>query len=84
LCLEFSKIQNPGLDIIYKNYSKLIPSLGKLIVGKREPYEYLIESIRNFVNQDELVDLMQSNNFQKCNYRNLSGGIVSIHSGWKI
>ncbi len=84
LCLEFSKIQNPGLDIIYKNYSKLIPSLGKLIVGEREPYEYLVESIQNFVNQDELIDLMQNNNFQKCTYRNLSGGIVSIHSGWKI
>ena len=84
LCLEFSKIQNPGLDFIYKNYSKLIPKIGKLIVGKKDPYEYLIRSIENFINQDELVDLMKNTGFRKCTYRNLSGGIVSIHSGWKI
>ena len=52
LCLEFSKIQNSGLDLIYKNYSKLIPSIGEMIVGKKEPYKYLIKSIENFVNQD--------------------------------
>ena len=84
LCLEFSKIQNSNLDIIYKNYSKLIPSIGKLIVGEKKPYEYLIKSIENFVNQDELLDLMERSNFKNCTYRNLSGGIVSIHSGWKI
>ena len=84
LCLEFSKIQNSGLDLIYKNYSKLIPSIGEMIVGKKEPYKYLIKSIENFVNQDELIDLMKKNEFMKCSYRNLSGGIVSIHSGWKI
>jgi len=84
LCLEFSKIQNEGLDFIYKNYSKLIPSIGKLVVGNREPYEYLIKSIENFINQDELIDIMLNSGFQKCGYRNLSGGIVSIHSGWKI
>ena len=84
LCLEFSKIQNSGLDFIYNKYSKFIPSIGKLIVGESKPYEYLIKSIENFVNQDELIDLMKKNNFQNCKYRNLSGGIVSIHSGWKI
>ncbi len=84
LCLEFSKIQNSNLNFIYKNYSKLIPAIGKLIVGKSEPYEYLIKSIENFLNQEELVELMKKNNFKKCTYRNLSGGIVSIHSGWKI
>ena len=84
LCLEFSKIQNQGLNFIYKNYSKLIPSIGKLVVGEKQPYEYLVKSIKNFVNQDELIDLMKKNNFKKCTYRNLSGGIVSIHSGWKI
>jgi len=84
LCLEFSKIQNPNLEFIYENYSKLIPTIGKLIVGEKEPYEYLVQSIKNFVNQEELIDLMVKNNFTKCNYRNLSGGIVSIHSGWKI
>ena len=84
LCLEFSKIENSGLDFIYKKYSKVIPSIGKFIVGEKEPYEYLVKSIENFVNQDELIDLMKKNGFQNCTYRNLSGGIVSIHSGWKI
>ena len=84
LCLEFSKIQNSNLDFIYKNYSKLIPIIGQLVVGEKEPYEYLIKSIEQFINQDELIELMEKNNFQKCSYRNLSGGIVSIHSGWKI
>ena len=84
LCLEFSKIQNPGLDFIYKSYSKLIPKIGELVVGKKDPYEYLVKSIENFINQDELVDLMKNAGFKKCTYRNLSGGIVSIHSGWKI
>ena len=83
-CLEFSKIQNQGLNFIYKNYSKLIPSIGKLVVGKKEPYRYLIKSIDQFINQDELLDLIFKNGFKKCSYRNLSGGIVSIHSGWKI
>ena len=83
-CLEFSKIQNQNLDFLYKKYSKLIPSLGKIILGKKEPYEYLIKSIESFVNQDELINLMIKNGFKKCEYRNLSGGIVSIHSGWKI
>ena len=55
-----------------------------LIVGEKEPYEYLIKSIENFVNQEELISLMEENNFKKCSYRNLSGGIVSIHSGWKF
>tara|TARA_B100001063_G_scaffold241595_1_gene268798 strand:- start:339 stop:1043 length:705 start_codon:yes stop_codon:yes gene_type:complete len=84
LCLEFSKIQNFSLNIFYKNYSKIIPSLGKFIVGEKKPYEYLIKSIEDFVNQDELIELMLKNNFTECKYRNLSGGIVSIHSGWKI
>ena len=84
LCLEFSKIQNSNLDFVYKNYSKLIPLIGNLIVGEKEPYEYLIKSIENFVNQEELVSLMEKNNFKNCSYRNLSGGIVSIHSGWKF
>ena len=84
LCLEFSKIQNSNLDFIYKNYSKLIPFVGKIVVGEKKPYEYLVKSIENFLNQEELISLMKEKNFKKCTYRNLSGGIVSIHSGWKI
>jgi len=84
MCLEFSKIQNSNLNFIYKNYSKLIPLIGKTVVGEKEPYEYLINSIKKFVNQNELIDLMKKNKFKNCTYRNLSGGIVAIHSGWKI
>ena len=84
LCLEFSKIQNSSLNFLYKNYSKIIPSIGKIVVGESEPYDYLIKSIEDFISQEELLDLLKKNNFKECSYRNLSGGIVSIHSGWKI
>ena len=84
LCLEFAKIQNSNLDFVYKSYSKLLPFIGKLVVGDSKPYDYLVKSIKDFKNQDELIDLMKKNNFTKCSYRNLSGGIVSIHSGWKV
>ena len=84
LCLEFSKVENEKLSLVYKNYSKIIPSIGKLIVGDREPYEYLVKSIKNFANQDELLNLLKECNFKKANFINISGGIVAIHYGWKI
>tara|TARA_B100001123_G_C15211421_1_gene987421 strand:+ start:295 stop:999 length:705 start_codon:yes stop_codon:yes gene_type:complete len=84
LCLEFSKIQNSNLEFVYNKYSKIIPYIGEAIVGEKEPYEYLVKSIKKFINQDELIELMKKNQFQNCSYRNLSGGIVAIHSGWKI
>jgi len=84
LCLEFSKIDNTNLEILYKNYSKLIPKIGEMVVGEKKPYEYLVESIKNFINQKKLIEIMKKNNFTNCEYRNLSGGIVAIHSGWKI
>ena len=84
LCLEFSKIENGNLEILYKNYSKLIPKIGELVVGQKQPYEYLIKSIENFINQKQLIEKMKYYNFKNCEYRNLSGGIVSIHSGWKV
>ena len=84
LCLEFSKINNSGLDFIYKNYSKLIPLIGKAVVGQKNPYEYLVNSIEEFINQEDLIDQMKKNKFINCSFRNLSGGIVAIHSGWKI
>ena len=83
-CLEFSKINNDYLNFVYQNYSKLIPVIGEIVVGDKKPYEYLIKSIKDFVNQDELIDLMKKNKFENCTYRNLSGGIVAIHSGWKV
>ncbi len=84
LCLEFSKINNSNLKFLYDSYSKLIPYIGKFIVGKKEPYDYLIKSIDKFINQDQLLTVMEDNGFEKCKYRNLSGGIVSLHSGWKV
>tara|TARA_B100000586_G_C19974595_1_gene369284 strand:- start:15 stop:719 length:705 start_codon:yes stop_codon:yes gene_type:complete len=84
LCLEFSKIENSNLNFLYKNYSKVIPIIGGLVVGKKEPYEYLIESINKFISQEELIDCMRISGFKNCSYRNLSGGIVAVHSGWKI
>ena len=84
LCLEFSKIENNNLEILYKNYSKLIPKIGKVIVGEKKPYEYLVKSIENFISQKELIEKMKENNFKNCKYRNLSDGIVAIHSGWKV
>jgi demethylmenaquinone methyltransferase/2-methoxy-6-polyprenyl-1,4-benzoquinol methylase len=84
LCLEFSKVQNTNLNLVYKNYSKLIPVIGQFIVGEKEPYEYLVKSIEQFINQEELIELMKKHKFQKNSYRNFSNGIVSIHSGWKI
>ncbi len=84
LCLEFSKVKNKTLNKIYKNYSKSIPIVGKFIVGKSEPYEYLINSIENFHSQDSLFDKIKKENFVNISYRNLSGGIVAIHSAWKV
>ena len=84
LCLEFSKVQNSNLNFFYKNYSKLIPSLGEFVVGEKTPYKYLITSIDKFINQEELIEIMKKNRFENCTYRNLSAGIASIHSGWKI
>ena len=83
-CLEFSKIDNDYLDFLYQNYSKLIPMVGELIVGDKQPYEYLVKSIKEFIDQRELIKLMKKNNFEKCEYINLNGGIVALHSGWKI
>ena len=53
-------------------------------MGEKKPYEYLIKSIENFINQKQLIEKMKKNNFKNCEYRNFSGGVVAIHSGWKI
>ena len=83
-CLEFSKVENEILNFLYQKYSKLIPLIGKIIVGSQEPYEYLISSIDKFYSQNELVDLLKKNKFSNIEFRNLSSGISAIHSGWKI
>ncbi len=84
MCLEFSKIENDNLEFFYKNYSKLIPKVGEIVVGEKKPYEYLVKSIESFINQKKLIEKMKQSNFVNCKYRNLSGGIVAIHSGWKL
>jgi len=84
LCLEFSKVKNEILNKFYKTYSKSIPQIGKFIVGKSEPYEYLINSIEKFYSQEKFFDQIKKQNFVNVSYRNLSGGIVAIHSAWKI
>jgi len=84
LCLEFSKVENKVLNRFYQIYSKSIPKIGKIVVGKSEPYKYLINSIEKFHSQKELLNLLKKHNFVNLSHRNLSGGIVAMHSGWKI
>jgi len=84
LCLEFSKVKNEILNKFYKTYSKSIPQIGKFIMGKSEPYEYLINSIEEFHSQEKFFEQIKKQNFINVSYRNLSGGIVAIHSAWKI
>jgi len=84
MCLEFSKTENEILSKIYKQYKKIIPIIGKYIVGSSEPYDYLVSSIEKFYTQEELLKLMVENKFSNVKFRNLSNGISAIHSGWKI
>ncbi|RZO49925.1 MAG: bifunctional demethylmenaquinone methyltransferase/2-methoxy-6-polyprenyl-1,4-benzoquinol methylase UbiE [Candidatus Pelagibacterales bacterium] len=84
LCLEFSKVENEILNKFYKVYSKSIPQLGKFIIGKSEPYEYLVNSIEKFYSQEIFFQKIKEQNFVNISYRNLNGGIVAIHSAWKI
>jgi demethylmenaquinone methyltransferase/2-methoxy-6-polyprenyl-1,4-benzoquinol methylase len=85
LCLEFSTVDVALLDRVYELYSfNVIPALGGLVVGDREPYEYLVESIRRFPNQARFAAMIAAAGFARVEYRNLSGGIAAIHSGWKI
>ncbi len=84
MCLEFSKIDNELINFLYKQYSKSIPLIGKFVVGSEKPYEYLVDSIKKFYNQEQLVELMKYNGFTNIEYRNVSYGVSAIHSGWKI
>ncbi len=83
-CLEFSKVENEILKIIYENYSKLIPSVGKFIAGDDMPYKYLVQSIKKFYNQEDFLNKILDTGFANAEYRNLTNGIAAIHSGWKI
>ena len=84
-CLEFSSVENPILSKIYDEWSfKIMPQMGQLIAKDRDSYQYLVESIRKFPDQYELADMMVTAGFAQVRYRNLSGGIAAIHSGWKL
>ncbi len=85
LCLEFSEVQVPILDRIYDFHSfEVIPRLGQAIAGEAEPYRYLVESIRKFPNQERFAAMVREAGFARVSYRNLTGGVAAIHSGWKI
>ena len=85
LCLEFSQVEVPILDKIYDFHSfEVIPRLGALAAGDAEPYRYLVESIRKFPNQARFAEMIQAAGLERVTWRNLTGGIAAIHSGWKI
>ena len=85
LCLEFSDVDVPGLDKIYDAFSfGVIPRLGQMITGDGEPYRYLVESIRTFPTADYFADLIGDAGFRNVSFTRLSGGIVAIHSAWKL
>jgi demethylmenaquinone methyltransferase/2-methoxy-6-polyprenyl-1,4-benzoquinol methylase len=85
LCLEFSEVQVPILDKLYDLHSfQVIPRLGQLAAGAAEPYQYLVESIRKFPKQEAFAAMIRDAGFERVSYRNLTGGVAAIHSGWKI
>ncbi len=85
LCLEFSRVQVPILDKLYDFHSfEVIPRLGAIAAGDAEPYRYLVESIRKFPSQERFAEMIRAAGFDRVSYRNLTGGIAAIHSGWKI
>ncbi|MCK5640258.1 MAG: bifunctional demethylmenaquinone methyltransferase/2-methoxy-6-polyprenyl-1,4-benzoquinol methylase UbiE [Gammaproteobacteria bacterium] len=85
LVLEFSKPVAPGLAPIYDAYSfKLLPKLGKLFAGDSDSYQYLAESIRMHPDQKTLKEMMEQAGFSRCDFHNLTGGIVALHRGFKI
>jgi demethylmenaquinone methyltransferase / 2-methoxy-6-polyprenyl-1,4-benzoquinol methylase len=85
LCLEFSQCQVPILDRLYDFHSfEVIPRLGELAAGASAPYHYLVESIRKFPPQERFASMIRQAGFQRVSYRNLTGGIAAIHSGWRI
>ncbi|MEM9146740.1 MAG: bifunctional demethylmenaquinone methyltransferase/2-methoxy-6-polyprenyl-1,4-benzoquinol methylase UbiE [Pseudomonadota bacterium] len=85
LCLEFSQVPVPALRSIYDAYSfNVIPALGRAVTGDRESYQYLIESIRRFPDQERFETMIRAAGFGRVAYRNLSMGVTALHSGWRI
>ncbi|BFZ04632.1 hypothetical protein BsWGS_07671 [Bradybaena similaris] len=85
LCLEFSQVKNPLLRSVYDSYSfQVIPVMGQLIAGDWKSYQYLVESIRQFPNQEDFAAMIRGAGFRMVTYENLTFGISAIHSGFKI
>ncbi len=85
LCLEFSVVDVPGLDRLYELFSfKVIPPLGRAVTGDAESYQYLVESIRKFPRPNAFAEMIRSAGFARVNWQTLSGGIVALHSGWRL
>lgn len=85
MVLEFSQIPNESMQWAYDRYSfNVIPVMGQIIANDRDSYQYLVESIRNFPDQDTFLDMVRTAGFENAKYRNLTMGIACLHSGWKI
>jgi len=85
LCLEFSTVDVPGLDRIYDLFSfKVIPPLGRMITGDPDSYRYLVESIRKFPRPNAFAEMVRDAGFSRVTWQSLSGGIVALHSGWRL
>jgi demethylmenaquinone methyltransferase/2-methoxy-6-polyprenyl-1,4-benzoquinol methylase len=85
LCLEFSAVDVPGLDALYDFYSfNVIPTLGGIVTGDTQAYRYLVESIRRFPGPDAFAQLMRSVGFARVSFQRMTGGIVALHSGWRL
>jgi demethylmenaquinone methyltransferase/2-methoxy-6-polyprenyl-1,4-benzoquinol methylase len=85
LCLEFSTVDVPGLAALYDLYSfNVIPALGRAVAGEGEAYRYLVESIRRFPRPIVFADMMRAARFGRVSFRAMSGGIVALHSGWRL
>ena len=85
LCLEFSSVDVPGLDKIYELYSKhVIPNIGRAVTGDREAYAYLVESIRKFPKPKAFASMIEQAGFRRVTFTSMTGGVVAMHSGWKL
>ncbi len=85
LCLEFSAVNVPGLDRLYDFYSfNVIPALGRAVAGDAESYRYLVESIRRFPKPQEFAGVMRAAGFARVSHQLMTGGIVALHSGWRL
>jgi demethylmenaquinone methyltransferase / 2-methoxy-6-polyprenyl-1,4-benzoquinol methylase len=85
LCLEFSRVDVPMIDRLYDLYSfQAIPTLGRVVAGDAAAYEYLVESIRTFPDQERFAEMIRMSGFSRVSYRNFSAGIAALHSGWRL